>query len=74
MIASKKIWIGFAISALLLALFLVTVDLGRMTEALAEANYLFLIPGIGLYLISVFFRTLRWQLPSWGPRRVLARR
>ena len=62
MIAGRKIWIGFAISALLLALFLITVDLGRMTEALAEANYLFLIPGIGLYLISVFFRTLRWQL------------
>ena len=62
MIASKKIWIGFAISGLLLALFLVRVDLGRMTEALAEANYLFLIPGIGLYLISVFFRTLRWQM------------
>ena len=74
MIASRKIWIGFAISALLLALFLVTVDLGRMAEALAEANYLFLIPGIGLYLISVFFRTLRWQLLLRHMRPISARR
>ncbi len=74
MIASRKIWIGFAISALLLALFLVTVDLGRMADALAEANYLFLIPGIGLYLISVFFRTLRWQLLLRHMRPISARR
>ena len=61
-IGTTKFWIGFAISVLLLALFLVTVDLGRMLEALGDANYLFLIPGIGLYLVSVLFRTLRWQV------------
>ena len=61
MIGSIKFWIGFGVSALLLALFLVTIDLGRMVGALADANYLFLVPGIGMYLVSVFFRTLRWQ-------------
>ena len=74
MIASRKIWIGFAVSGLLLALFLVTVDLERMMEELAKANYLYLIPGIGLYLVSVFFRTLRWQLLLRHMRSIPARR
>ncbi len=62
MIGTGKFWIGLAISALLLVLFLVTVDLGRMIDALADANYVFLVPGIALYLVSVFFRTMRWQV------------
>ena len=61
MIGTGKFWIGIGTSALLLAVFLVTVDLGRMGEALADANYLYLVPGIGFYLVSVLFRTLRWQ-------------
>ena len=59
---SKRFWIGVAISVLLLAVFVLTVDLGRMLEALADANYLYLVPGVGMYLISVLFRTLRWQV------------
>ena len=62
MIDSKKLWIGFAISVLLLVLFLVTVDLGRMLDALEDANYLFVVPAIAMYLVSVLFRTLRWQV------------
>ena len=62
MIDPKRFWIGLAIAVLLLGLFVVTVDLGRMLDELAKANYLFLLPGIGLYLVSVLFRTLRWQV------------
>ena len=62
MIVTWKFWIGIAITILLLMLFVATVDVGRMIEAVAEANYLFLIPGIGMYLISVLLRTVRWQL------------
>ena len=61
MIGIGKFWIGLGVSSLLLALFLVTIDLGAMVEALADANYLFVVPGIALYLVSVLFRTLRWQ-------------
>ena len=57
-----KVWIGSTISILLLALFFVTVDVSRMVDALADANYLFLIPGIAMYLVSVLFRTIRWQV------------
>ena len=57
----KKIWFGFSISAVLLALFFLTVDLDRMLEALAGANYAYVAPAIGLYLVSILFRALRWQ-------------
>ena len=33
-----------------------------MGRALADANYVYLIPGVALYLVSVFFRTVRWQI------------
>ena len=71
MIGTGKFWIGVFISALLLVLFLMTVDLGRMYDALADANYLFIVPGLGLYLISVLFRTLRWQY-LLAPMKALA--
>ena len=57
----KKFWIGFGVSALLLALFFLTGDLGRMLDAMAGANYVYVAPAVGTYLVSVLFRTLRWQ-------------
>ena len=54
-------WVGLALSVLLLGVFLFRVDLERMREALAEANYLYLLPAVGMYLVSVLFRTIRWQ-------------
>ena len=62
MIGQSRILIGLAVSVLLLALFVWTGDPRGMLESLAGANYLFLVPGIGLYLISVLFRTMRWQV------------
>lgn len=50
------------ISIILLVLFLITVDLRRMLDSLADANYIYLIPAVGVYLIAVVFRTLRWQV------------
>ena len=57
----RKFWIGFGVSIALLALFFLTLDLGQLLEALADANYLYVGPAIGLYIVSVLFRTLRWQ-------------
>ena len=57
----KKFWVGLLLSAIFLALFFVTLDFGRLIDTLAEANYVFVVPGIGLYLVGVWFRTLRWQ-------------
>ena len=60
--SSRKFWIGLGVSAALLAIFFLTADLGRLVESLAGANYAFLPPAIGLYLVSILFRTLRWQV------------
>ena len=61
MFSGGKFWIGLGLSALLALLFFVTVDVGDMIEALADANYLYVAPAVGLYLIGVVFRTMRWQ-------------
>ena len=74
LIATNKFWIGFAISILLMVLFLVTVDLDRMVDELADANYLFVVPGIGMYLVSILFRTLRWQVLLRHMRPIRVRR
>ena len=58
---SRKFWVGIAVGGALMALFFLRVDLGRLREALSGANYWFVAPAIGTYLVSVLFRTLRWQ-------------
>lgn len=57
----KRVWIGLLLSAIFVALFFVTVDFRRLLDALMGANYIYVVPGIGLYLIGVWFRTVRWR-------------
>ena len=38
-----------------------TLDAGELLESLGSANYVFVAPAVGLYLVSILFRTLRWQ-------------
>ena len=46
---------------MLLVLFFVTVDLRLLLSALSDADYLYVAPAIGLYFVSLLFRTIRWQ-------------
>ena len=62
MIGGGKLWIGLVLTAGLLALFLLTVDVGKMLDALAGADYVWIAPAIALYLASLLFRTVRWRL------------
>ena len=57
-----KYVIGIGISIALLAVFVFTVDVRRMLEALSGANYWFTIPAVGMYLLSVYFRSMRWTV------------
>ena len=59
---NRKFFIGIAISIALLILFLTTSDLMRMLKSLGTANYLYVGPAVIVYLLSLFFRTIRWQL------------
>ena len=57
---NKKYWIGIGVSVVLLALFLFTVDIGRMLDALGGANYWYIVPAVIMYFVSVYFRSMRW--------------
>ena len=74
MFSAGKFWIGLALSALLIALFFVTVDVSHMLDALASANYLYVAPAVGLYLVGVIFRTIRWQMLLMHIKRISNRR
>ena len=58
------------LSVLFMGLFFATADLHRMLDVLAETNYLFVVPGVALYFVSILFRTLRWQVLLSHMRRV----
>ncbi|MEA1959015.1 MAG: lysylphosphatidylglycerol synthase transmembrane domain-containing protein [Chloroflexota bacterium] len=58
---SRRFWIGIAISIIFLALFLYQVDFAEMGRELSKANYIYLLPGILIYLLGVFFRAVRWR-------------
>ena len=75
MFRSRRFWIGLGITLLFLFLFLYRTDFADMGRALGEANYLFLLPGLLIYLVGVFFRSVRWRyllkpMRSFSPFRL----
>lgn len=62
MINRFKISFGLVLAAIFIAIFIITTDLKSMFDALANANYWYIPPAVGMYFISVFFRTIRWQI------------
>lgn len=57
-----KFWVGLGISVAFLAIFFLTSEPQLLLGTLRQADYVFLFPAIGLYLISIFFRALRWNV------------
>ena len=57
-----KYWIGIGLSVVLLALFVVTVDVREMLKVLGGANYWYVAGAVAMYLVSVYFRSLRWTV------------
>jgi len=56
-----RLWLGIGISVLFLLLLAYNVDLNEIATSLAEANYLYAVPAIGLYFVAVYFRSIRWR-------------
>ncbi|SVB45149.1 uncharacterized protein METZ01_LOCUS198003 [marine metagenome] len=52
---------GLIVSIALMAIFFVTLEVDSLVDILKEVNYWMIIPSICSYLISVFFRSLRWK-------------
>jgi uncharacterized protein (TIRG00374 family) len=61
LLTSVRFWVGAAITAVFLALLVFRFDFGEMRESLASANYAYLIPAIGVYFVSLYFRSFRWS-------------
>jgi len=57
-----KLWIGLAISAVALAMALLGIDLRRVAETLAQAEYVYLIPAAAGMLAYLVTRSIRWRL------------
>ena len=56
-----RFWLGLGVSAFFLIILVYSINLKEVTTALGEANYVYVVPAIGLYFIAVYFRSLRWQ-------------
>jgi len=56
-----QFWVGIAISAIFLWLALGGLRLEDVWSALQDANYLWLLPGVGVYFIAVWARAWRWH-------------
>lgn len=61
MLGSRRVWFGAAVTSGFLALLFTQLDLTEVREALGDANYAYLGPGIAVYFGSLYFRAYRWR-------------
>jgi len=67
-----RLWLGLGVSAVALLLALLGIDLSRVAETLARANYLWLLPTVVGILAYLLARSVRWRL-LLGPEVGLSR-
>lgn len=56
-----QFWLGVAISLFFMYLALRGLHLQALLAAIQNANYLWLIPGVGVYMLAVWARAWRWH-------------
>jgi uncharacterized protein (TIRG00374 family) len=56
-----QFWLGVLISLLLLYVSLRGLKLAELGQALAQANYVWLLPGVAVYFVGVWARAWRWH-------------
>ena len=61
MLRRLRIWLGLAISLLFLGLLLWQAHPRRIADALAEANYVWLIPAVLLFFVELWVRAVRYE-------------
>ena len=62
MLRSIRFWASFAISVVLIALFLRATHPSEIADALGEANYWYLFPAVGVLLLAISARCVRWSV------------
>ena len=56
-----QLWVGIAISLLFLYIALRGLGLQDLGQAMSQANYIWLIPGVAVYMLGVWVRAWRWR-------------
>lgn len=62
LLRSVRFWLGVLVSVGFVALFLRTTHLGELRDALAEAEYWWLVPALALFFVTVLVRCMRWSI------------
>ncbi len=62
MLRSIRFWAGFAISAVLIALFLRATHPSALADALRDADYWYLIPATAVLFVAIAARCARWSV------------
>lgn len=71
---SWKFWLGIAISLFFLYIALRGLHLGDLVDALKQANYWWLLPGVAVYFLAVWVRAWRWHYLLRPIRTITTRR
>jgi len=74
LLRSRRVWFGFAISALFLGLFFYRTDFDEIWDAFQAANYALALASLPVYFAGIWVRTIRWQYLLRPVARVSARR
>lgn len=61
MLASRRFWIGLAISLVFLAFFLYGANFEEIKRAFKDANYFIAALSLPVYFLGIWVRTIRWQ-------------
>jgi hypothetical protein len=62
LLRSLRFWAGFAISIVLIALFLRATHPRELGDALGQANYWYLVPGTAVLFGAICIRCMRWSV------------
>src|SRR5689334_22446718 len=57
-----RAFLAVAVSVVFAALFIKSIDISAAADALSGANYLYVVPALGLFALSLVARAVRWQL------------
>ena len=61
MLSRRRFWIGIVVTAGFAVILVLQLDLANFFDALAEANYLLLVPSVAVYFVSLYLRAVRWR-------------
>jgi glycosyltransferase 2 family protein len=65
-----KFFLALGITLFFSFLFIRSIDLGEVARALRDANYLYVVPALGLFAVSLLARSIRWRV-MYQPQRDL---